>query len=102
MPHFIETAYAADATADAITGAILGPIISYVINPLYLLIVLLATVVFVWGVAGLILHGEEPDKRADAQRHILWGVIGLFMMLAVYGIIRFVANSLGVDVPLFH
>lgn len=87
--------------ANNVTATILSPIIQYILQPAYLLILSFAVVVFIWGVAQLIFNQEDSEKRLDAQRHILWGVIGLFIMLAVYGIIRFVGNSLGVQIPMF-
>jgi hypothetical protein len=87
--------------ADNVTVTILGPIIKYILQPLDLLLVTFAIVVFIWGVAQLILSPEDSEKRLEAQRHILWGVIGLFVMLGVFGIIRFVGNTLGIQVPLF-
>jgi hypothetical protein len=87
----------------SITATVLMPIVRFIIQPAEWLLLIFATLVFVWGVAQLILKGEDATARAEAQQHILWGVIGLFIMIAVYGIIRFVANTIGVsDIPLFN
>lgn len=88
-------------SADSITATILGPIITYILQPADLLLVTFAIVVFIWGVAQLILNKDDEEVRSNAKRHILWGVIGLFIMLGVFGIIRFVGNTLGVPLPLF-
>ncbi|MDB5258836.1 MAG: hypothetical protein JWO73_44 [Candidatus Taylorbacteria bacterium] len=96
-----EIAHADTAQATAVTKTILGPIMTYILQPAYMLLVALAVVVFIWGTAQFILSGEDSEKRSEAQQHILWGVIGLFIMFAVFGIVRFVGSTLGVDVPLF-
>jgi len=58
-----------------------------VINPLIQLLIGLAAVVFLWGVFEYLLNGDNPDKRNQGTRHILWGLIGLVIMFSVQGIL---------------
>lgn len=95
-----EIAYA-DATTDSVVSATIAPIVRYIVNPAIELLMVVAVVVFIWGVAQLILGGDDADKRANGQRHILFGVIGLFIMIGVFGIVRLVANTIGVEIPFF-
>ncbi len=82
-----------------VTG-IVSKIVSAVVMPILTVVFLLAIVLFVWGAAGLIINKDDSaEKRRDSQRHILYGVIGMFIMIAAYGIIRFVANTIGVASP---
>jgi FtsH-binding integral membrane protein len=87
--------------ASSVTTAILGPVFTYIVQPLIFLITAFALLVFVWGVAALILNREDSEKVNDAKRHILWGVIGIFIMISAFGIVRFVGSSLGMSIPLF-
>ena len=82
----------------AVTGVV-SKIVSAVVMPVITVVFALAILLFVWGAAGLILKKDNPDKRAEIQQHILWGVIGMFIMVASYGIIRFVAATIGVASP---
>ena len=82
----------------AVTGVV-SKIVSAVVMPVITVVFALAILLFVWGAAGLILNKDNPDKRAESQQHILWGVIGMFIMVASYGIIRFVAATIGVASP---
>jgi hypothetical protein len=81
-----------------VTG-IVSKIVLAVVMPVITVVFALAILLFIWGTAGLIINREDPDKRVESQRHILWGVIGIFIMIASYGIIRFVANTIGVPSP---
>ncbi len=72
-------------------------IIDVIITPLISLLFLLAMLVFVWGLFGLIAKGDDPTARKEGQQHILWGVIGMFIMISVFGIIRLIGNTVGVD-----
>jgi hypothetical protein len=81
-----------------VTGVV-SKIVSAVVTPVITVVFGLAVLLFVWGVAGLILNKDNPEKRTESQQHILWGVIGMFIMLGAYGIIRFVAHTIGVSSP---
>lgn len=60
----------------------------YIINPLVMLLFAAATLVFFWGVAQFILNAGNEEERTKGKQHMLWGVIGMFIMFSAYGIIR--------------
>jgi hypothetical protein len=74
-----------------LTDAIIGPVVT--------LVVALAVVLFMWGVFELIKGAGDPEVRQKGQQHILWSVVGLAIMFSVYGILRFIANSVGAPDP---
>ena len=63
--------------------------------PLLYLLFFLTLVIFMWGLIGFFKGGEDAEARKTGQQHILWGVVGMAIMICVYGIIRFVASSVG-------
>ncbi len=77
----------------------LSKIISVIVVPIVTVVFAAAVVYFVWGAAGLILNKDDAEKRTTAEWHILYGVIGMFIMISAYGIIRLIANSIGVASP---
>jgi hypothetical protein len=56
----------------------------------------LAFVVFLWGVFKFIRSSEVKDKQ-ESKQFIYMGLIGLFVMVSVWGIIKIAATTLGVD-----
>ncbi|MES2470723.1 MAG: hypothetical protein V4526_00615 [Patescibacteria group bacterium] len=78
--------------------ALLAKLSQYIIAPLVTLLFGAAVLVFLWGMLQLIMHADDPEGRTTGQKHILWGVIGMAIMASVYGIIRFVANTIGTNV----
>lgn len=56
----------------------------------------LAFVIFLWGVLKFIRSSEKTDKE-DGKRFIYMGLIGLFVMVSVWGIIKIVATTLGIN-----
>ncbi len=86
-------------TNDPTVGPLIGNIIKAIVSPIIQVVFFVAMLVFVWGVFTLIKNGDDPAERETGQRHILWGVIGMFIMVSVYGIIRVIANTLNVPDP---
>lgn len=71
-----------------------------IVNPILALLFAAGLLVFVWGVveflAGLNGVGEGAQ---NGKRHMLWGVIGMFIMVAAYAILQIIARSLNVQLP---
>jgi hypothetical protein len=40
---------------------------------------------------------DSDDAREKGQRHMLWSVIGLFIMIGVFFIMRVILGSVGID-----
>jgi len=47
----------------------------------------LALLVFFWGVAKFILRAGSETAREDAKNVIMWGVIALFVVTTIFGIL---------------
>jgi len=65
-----------------------------ILNPLIKLMFAVALVVFLWGIIEYIKGAGSPDSREQGTRHILWGLVGLFIMVSVYGILTLFKNTL--------
>lgn len=68
-----------------------------IVNPLITLLFAIAFLVFFWGMFTFIRGYEDDTKRNDGKRHMLWGVVGIFIMVAVFGIMRLIAGPFGVS-----
>lgn len=74
-------------TAHAATvEEIVGKVISQAIQPLIGFLMFLATVVFVYGIVEFIAGADNEKKRTDGKQHIIWGLLGLFIMVAASGL----------------
>lgn len=62
------------------------------IQPIITLLLVVATLIFIWGVIEYIAQGSSEEARIKGKKHIMWGVIGLTIMLSVY-LIRGVLES---------
>ena len=82
-----------------VLNSIVGRIMSAIVIPILEGLFLFTFLMFVWGVVSLIRKGDEPEERQKGQQHILWGAVGMFIMISAYGIVRLIANTVqGIDV----
>jgi hypothetical protein len=60
-------------------------------------LLVLATLVFLWGVIKYISAGGDAAKVKEARSYILWGLIGLAIMGSVWAIVRFLERTVGTE-----
>ncbi len=85
------THYAEAANIDSLVNAVN----KVVVNPLIIFIFALALVIFIYGVAQYLLNPASDEIRKQSKSHMIWGVIGMFIMVSVFGIMRIILNTLG-------
>ena len=74
-------------------GKVVNPIISNIVYPLIELMFGVAVLMFVWGVMQMIISGDDEDARKKSKSTILWGSVGLVIMVSAWGIIYLVSNT---------
>lgn len=67
--------------------------INTVINAIIPFLVGLAVLIIIWGVFNYIAGAGDEEKRAQAKQYIVWGVVGVFIMLSVWGLVNVLVNS---------
>ncbi len=91
LPHF------ARASADlSPLKAFIGKVEVAILNPVIKLGFAIALVVFLYGVFEFVKNAESSDKRKLGGQHILWGLIGMFIMIASGGIMNVICGTLGI------
>lgn len=73
----------------------LQKLVENIINPLIGLIFVAAVVMFLWGVTKYIKGAASDSDRETGTKHITWGLVGMFIMVSVYGIIRMALTTFG-------
>lgn len=66
-----------------------------ILNPLIQFAFIVAFVIFIWGLAEFIRGANNPEARKKGQDHMIWGIVGLVIMVGVYGIINILINTFG-------
>lgn len=81
------------------TGNLINKFVTFVIDPLMLVLFAAGFMLFMLGMVEFLL---SQSKGGEAQKtgkdHMIYGVIGMLIMVSVGGIIAFLANTFGIDV----
>ena len=56
----------------------------------------LALLFFLWGLAKYIFAAGNEEAKESGKRIMIWGIIALFIMASVWGIVAFLQDLFGV------
>lgn len=96
MPSFTNVAYAQAQNIDQL----IVKINTYIINPFIGFLFVLATAWFLIGLVRYYLSGS-PEDRETGHQHMIWGLVGMFIMIAVFGIMWVIINTFGINLGEF-
>ncbi len=68
-----------------------------IISLLVTLVFALSVLVFFRGLAKFILNAGDSKSHEEGKQLIIWGLISLFVMVSIWGILRFIYNDLGLS-----
>ena len=54
-----------------------------------------ALVVFIWGVIRYVTAGESDEKKVAARGIMIYGIIGLFVIVSIWGLVEILQNITG-------
>ena len=74
----------------------LGRFVENIVNPLIYFLFAIALLYFLYGVLVFILNADDESGRDTGKKHMLWGIVGLFIMVSVYGILGLIIGTVGV------
>ncbi len=81
--------------AEASVVTLMKSVDKVILNPLIKLLFALAMVYFIYGLARYLLSPDNEEIRKSSKSSMLWGIIGMFIMVAVFGIMSMILTSLG-------
>jgi fumarate reductase subunit D len=67
--------------------------VSKIVTTLIPLFMVIGVAVFLWGIVRYITSAGDEEKQKAARGYIIYGLIGIFIMVAFWGIIQIVANT---------
>lgn len=71
-------------------------IINFINGILVPILMAVALITFLWGVYKYFILGAADEKsRIDGRQFVLWGIIGFIVILAMWGLVYIIANTLG-------
>ena len=70
-------------------------VITNIFNPIYKIAVGIAFIYFMFGVFMFVKDLNDPEKKNVGKKHLLWGTVGLFIIVSVGGILPLLNSVLG-------
>lgn len=58
------------------------------------ILVALSLLYFFWGISSFILKSGEKDARKEGKERMVWGLVALFVIVSVAGLLTIVQNTL--------
>jgi uncharacterized membrane protein YidH (DUF202 family) len=68
-----------------------------IINPLIALLFGLAVVYFLYGIFEFISNQENEEAKTKGKSHMIWGIIGIVIMMGVFTIIDVIINTFNIQ-----
>ena len=73
-------------------------VFALILNRVVGIVIIFAIIWFIWGLAEYIFEESGDAKnRAKGRERMIMGVIALFVIISIWGLVRFLQNSLGIQ-----
>ena len=80
---------------DSIQGALIS--IGNLINLAIPVLIAVAVLVFVFGIVKFIVNANDAEKRKDGAKFIISGLIGIFVILTLFGLVNILQETFGLE-----
>ena len=72
---------------------------SVIVTPLITLLIATGLLIFLWGLVEFLMGlSSNNESKENGKRHMLWGIIGMTVMVAAAAILRIIAATVGSNV----
>jgi hypothetical protein len=74
-----------------------------IMNSLVYVIVGAALVMFLYGILKLsFIDGQKPESREQSRKFMMWGIVSLFVMVSVWGLVKILQATVFGGSPLLY
>lgn len=87
------------AQADAVARGFLDRLNDVILFPLITLLTTIALIVFLYGCFEFLINSDNETARSQGKRHIMWGIVGMLVMISAFAILSIAANTFGLYIP---
>lgn len=81
---------------------LIGLMSTRILNPIIAIMFAAALASFMYGIVLYIWNPDNEELRETGRKSMFWGIIGMFVMVSVFGIMRFIISSIGADAALMN
>src|SRR3989338_6432254 len=76
---------------------VISRFVDLIIDPAILVIFTFGFFLFIWGLVQFLWNLDEGGENAAGKQHMLWGIVGMLIMVSVFGILNIVDNTFDLD-----
>lgn len=76
---------------------LLQRIVDYLIYPTIIVIFTLGIFLFIYGIIEFLWKLRSGTVSPEGKQHMLWGILGIVIMVSVNAIVYMVMNTFGID-----
>lgn len=71
-------------------------IVGNILKPVIVLLITLAVLLFIYGVI-INIFSEGGQKKETGKMYMLWGIVGLFVIVSMWGLVALLQNTFGLN-----
>lgn len=75
------------------TDSLIAKIGTEILNPVVRLMFAIAFIYFLWGLFKFVKNADNETERDVGKMHMIWGVIGLAIMVAAQGLVALLQDT---------
>jgi predicted membrane protein len=87
--------FAQSAATIASSNDVFQRVVDLIFVPMYKLALAITALYFFYGIAHFMYYMNDPEKKNLGKQHLLWGSIGMFIILSIGGIISILGGLFG-------
>jgi len=81
--------------------SLLNRINAAILNPVIYLMFSVALLVFIYGIYKFIGNASDEKAREQGKQSIVWGLVGMLIMVSVFGIIKFILGTFDLSTAVY-
>jgi hypothetical protein len=81
-----------------VVSGILQRIGTEILQPAAQVVFAAGFLLFLWGLVKFLWNAQEGADNAEGKSHMIWGIVGMVIMVSIWGIISLLNNTFGLGV----
>lgn len=66
-------------------------------NTVIEILIAFAVLWIIWNIIMFIVHADAPEERSIKGKAIIWGIVGLAIIMSIWGLVALLRNSFQLD-----
>jgi hypothetical protein len=75
----------------------IGALFTSILQSVVMILIGAAIVVFLWSIFKYLTEGKNEAKREEAKQYMIYGVIAIFIMVSVWGLVELLSQTVNIQ-----